>query len=401
VATVSILGLAVVLWSLPVLAETDRLLLAVLFFLSIPTSLVKVSLPGTASTLSMSDVLGYLALFTLGTRPAVLVIAAGAWSQCTLLTRERTPTHQTLFSIAALALAMAMSGVVYLALGGKPGGGDASMALVPFAAAAMVFFILNTGLVAGAVGLTTTQPLGRLWFDSFLSTWPAYLFGAAVSGASVFAIRREGLWLVLFLTVAFAMAFLNLRAYLERADEATTDALTSLANQRYGLSHAARELARAKRHKKHVTIIVGDLDGLKAINDTYGHRAGDVALRQVAQCMQGSLRSYDVCARYGGDEFLAVLSDCDGVQGEAKALQLQAAVDALEVEVRARVLVRTGISIGAATYPEDGELLEELIESADARMYTNKLGRASRTPRAPKAMSAPPEGSAGESPGGT
>jgi len=270
-------------------------------------------------------------------------------------------------------------------LGGKPGGWDASMALVPFAAAATVFFILNTGLVAGAVGLTTTKPLGRLWFDSFLSTWPAYLFGAAVSGASVFAIRREGLWLVLFLTVAFAMAFLNLRAYLERVDEATTDALTSLANQRFGLTHAARELARAKRHRKPVTIMVGDLDGLKAINDTYGHRAGDVALRRVGQCMQGSLRSYDVCARYGGDEFLVVLSDCDRMQGEAKALQLQAAVDGLEVEVKPGLIAQTGVSIGTATYPEDGELLEELIETADARMYSNKLGRASGRSRALKA----------------
>ena len=381
VATVSVLGLALVAWSLPAVAQPDHALLAVLFFLSIATSLVKVSLRGTASTLSMSDVLGYLALFTLGTRSAVLVIAVGAWSQCTFRTSRRTPTHQTLFSIATVALAMQMSGAVYLSLGGKSGEWDASTALGPFAAAAAVFFLLNTGLIAGAVGLTTTQPIGRLWCDTFLSTWPAYLLGAAVSGASVFAIQREGLWLVLFLTVAFAVAFHNLRAYLERVDEATTDALTTLPNQRFGIAHAARELARATRHGTGMTVIVGDLDGLKSINDTYGHRAGDLALRQVAQCMQACLRSYDVCARHGGDEFLAVLSDCDAAQGEATALELQAAVDALEVEVRPAVLVRLGISIGAAAYPDDEESLERLLETADARMYSNKLHRAPRRTR--------------------
>jgi diguanylate cyclase (GGDEF)-like protein len=377
VSIVSVLGFAVVAWSLPVVAQDNHALLAVLFCLTMLTSLVKVTLPGTASTLSMSDGLGYLALFTLGTRSAVLVIAAGAWSQCTFRISERPPTHRTLFSIASLAVAMQLSGIAYQSLGGTPGEWHTSTALLPFAAAATVFFVLNTGLIAGAVGLTTTQPLGRLWCDTFLSTWPAYLLGAAVSGASVFAIQREALWLVLFLTVGFGVAFYNLRAYLEEVDEAATDALTTLSNQRFGLAHAERELARAKRNGTGMTIIAGDLDGLKTVNDTYGHRAGDLVLRDVAHCIQGCLRSYDVCARHGGDEFLVVLSDCDAAQGQARALELQAAVGVLEVEVRPSVLMPVGISIGVAAYPDDHDSLERLLETADARMYGDKVRRAS------------------------
>jgi diguanylate cyclase (GGDEF)-like protein len=368
----------VIAWSLPFMAGHDRALFTVLFLLAIPTSLVKVSLPTTAATLSTSHVLGYLALFTLGTRAAVLVAAAAAWSQCVFRNPRRNPApHQTVFSIAALALAMEMSGAIYVWLGGKPGAWETSTALGPFAAAATTFFLANSGLVAGAIAFTTAQPLGRIWFDTFLSAWPVYLLGAAMAAASVFAIQRPAPWLVLFLAVPFAVMFHNLRAYLERVDEATTDALTALPNQRFVLAHVARELALAKRRGTAVTIITVDLDGLKFINDTYGHRAGDVALRHVARCLQGSIRAQDVCGRYGGDEFLAVLSDCDRAHGEAKAVELQAAVDVLQVEVRPNVHVPVGISVGAAAYPDDGDSLDRLLETGDARMYADKLLRSS------------------------
>jgi len=381
VLTVCIVGLAAVAWSMPVLGHFDSALLAVLFVLSIPISLVKVTLPGTASTLSLSHVLGYMALFALGTRSAVLVTAAGALTQCRFRTRQPSPVHKTLFSIATLALAMQMSGAVYVATGGRPGEGDAAAALVPFAAAVTVFFLLNTGLVAGAISLTTGQSLGRLWCDTFLPTWPAYLLGAAVSGASLFAAQRTGRWLVLFLTVPLGIAFYNLRAYLQRVDEATTDPLTMLPNQRFGLAHAAQELARARRHGTRMSVAIGDLDGLKAVNDRWGHRAGDLALRTVAQCLQSRLDIRHMCGRYGGDEFLAVLSECGRAEAAATCRTLQGAVGALEIGIRPDVFARVGISIGVAVYPDDGESLERLLEIADARMYENKLQRsAARTP---------------------
>ena len=94
--------------------------------------------------------------------------------------------------------------------------------------------------------------------------------------------------------------------------------------------------------------------------------------------MQDAIRSSDVCARLGGDEFLAVLSNCDVANGGAKALALQAAIKDLNVEVQPDMFARVSISFGVAAYPDDGESLEQLLEAADARMYTNKRQRPAR-----------------------
>jgi diguanylate cyclase (GGDEF)-like protein len=331
----------------------------------------------------MGVLFDYLALLTLGTGPAIFVAVAGVWSQCTFRSRQRNPTYRTVFSIAAVAVAIQIAGAIYVGLGGRPRAWDASTALVPFVTAVTVFFVLNSGFVAGAISVATNRPLARLWSETFLSTWPGYLLGATVAVASVSAIGREGLWLVLLLTLPFALTFYYLSAYLERVDEASNDSLTGLPNLRFALAHLTRELARAKRHRGSLVIVVADLDGFKWINDTHGHRAGDRVLCRVAQCLRGSLRSHDVCARYGGDEFLIVLSDCGPAQGQARAHELQTAVSALGMDVRPGMNVSLAISVGCAAYPDEGQLLEELLEVADARMYRDKLSRGARRSRLP------------------
>jgi diguanylate cyclase (GGDEF)-like protein len=372
VAVVCLAGLGVVGWAMAALGQIDSALVVGLFVLSMLISVVKVTLPGTASTLSLAHVLGYLALFAVGPQSAVLVTAAGAWSQCRFRTRQPIPTHKMLFSVAALALAMASSGEIYERMGGRAGVWDGSTALMPFVAAATIFFLLNTGLVAMAIAMTTTQPLGRIWCDTFLPTWPAYLLGAAVSAGSLFAIHHPGRWFVFFLTLPLGVAFYNLRVYLQQVDEATTDALTGLRNRRFGLAHAAQELARAARQGTRLTVVLADLDGLKLLNDTYGHGAGDDALRAVAQCLQAVLRSDDTCARYGGDEFLMVLSDCGLAEAHVVMRDVQAAVKSLPIEVRDHVFDHVGISVGVAAFPDDHESLDRLLEVADARLYRNK-----------------------------
>src|SRR5438309_11060838 len=93
-------------------------------------------------------------------------------------------------------------------------------------------------------------------------------------------------------------------------EDSLTDPLTGLPNRRSMFVHLSRELARAERLKTEVALIVMDVDGFKAINDTYGHNVGDHALRAVAQELQQALRPYDLCVRYAGDEFIVVLGDC-------------------------------------------------------------------------------------------
>ena len=93
--------------------------------------------------------------------------------------------------------------------------------------------------------------------------------------------------------------------------KATHDSLTSLLNRGMIVDLLARELTRARREKGSTVIVLGDLDHFKAVNDTYGHPVGDEVLREVARRLLGSVRSYDFVGRYGGEEFLVVLNNCN------------------------------------------------------------------------------------------
>jgi diguanylate cyclase (GGDEF)-like protein len=106
-------------------------------------------------------------------------------------------------------------------------------------------------------------------------------------------------------------------------EDSLTDPLTGLPNRRSMFVHLSRELSRAGRLKSELALIVMDVDGFKAINDTYGHNVGDAALRSVAHELQDALRPYDLCVRYAGDEFIVVLSDCSREAAEAKRRELQ------------------------------------------------------------------------------
>ena len=140
-------------------------------------------------------------------------------------------------------------------------------------------------------------------------------------------------------------------------EESVTDALTGLPNTRFLFPHLSRELARASRLNSPMAVLLLDLDRLKHINDTFGHLIGDRALRAVAAVFRGGIRPYDVCVRYGGDEFIVLLSDCGAEQAEAKRLELKRAVEALPFVARERLPVKLTISAGAAVFPEDGREL--------------------------------------------
>src|SRR4029079_16880331 len=110
--------------------------------------------------------------------------------------------------------------------------------------------------------------------------------------------------------------------------------LTTLPNTRFMFMHLSRELARANRLKSEVSLLVMDLDAFKEINDTYGHHIGDRALREIATVLRNAIRPYDICVRYAGDAFIAVLSGCGGEEAERKRVELQRAVDCLHFEPR-------------------------------------------------------------------
>ncbi|MCB0970434.1 MAG: diguanylate cyclase [Acidimicrobiales bacterium] len=154
------------------------------------------------------------------------------------------------------------------------------------------------------------------------------------------------------------------------AHQATHDPLTGIANRAGALESLERALARAHRHGHQLAVAFVDLDEFKAVNDAHGHAAGDEVLRVVAARLAEAARSGDLCARFGGDEFLVVAEQVDGVEG-ARALALRlAAVVGQPIEAEGAT-VGVGASIGVALAAEEEGPLG-LIARADAAAYQAK-----------------------------
>jgi diguanylate cyclase (GGDEF)-like protein len=155
---------------------------------------------------------------------------------------------------------------------------------------------------------------------------------------------------------------------------ATHDPLTGLANRALFYDRLRHQLARAQREATRFAVLNLDMDGLKPINDQFGHRAGDAAIQALAERIKSTSREADTVARVGGDEFaclIANVNDRDEVQAAAERID-QAIGAPFEFERRP---LRIGASIGSAVFPEDGLEPDFLIEQADQAMYRSKRQR--------------------------
>jgi len=152
-------------------------------------------------------------------------------------------------------------------------------------------------------------------------------------------------------------------------DMAVTDSLTGLFVRRYFLRRLQEEIIRAERYNKMVSIVMADLDHFKRINDRYGHAVGDKVLKSLGGFFQKSIRDVDTIARYGGEEFVVLLPDAGKEAALSLAERLRESLSRLQFED----LDPITMSLGVATYPEDGTDIEELIKKADAAMYAAKI----------------------------
>lgn len=167
----------------------------------------------------------------------------------------------------------------------------------------------------------------------------------------------------------------SLRQRDELRTMAAVDELTRVYNRRHFFDQLDRELAAARRYSVPVSVLILDLDGLKQLNDSFGHEAGDEALRTLAQRLMRYSRASDIVARLGGDEFAVILSRTDSEGAAQIARRLQESVeDEVPVAGRHRRL-RIAVSFGFASFPEDAEDAGQLIRQADGRMYAAKAAR--------------------------
>lgn len=165
----------------------------------------------------------------------------------------------------------------------------------------------------------------------------------------------------------------------------TVDSLTGLYNRSYFFAALEREIARGDRSGRAFCLVMLDLDDLKAVNDRFGHIAGDQVLRSVADIVRGGVRKIDTPARYGGDEFVALLPETDPTGGWVVAEKIR-----LTVSEQGLPTIEPGptVSVGVVSYPADGRSADALLVSADRAMYAskrsgkNKVARATAEPMA-------------------
>ncbi len=162
----------------------------------------------------------------------------------------------------------------------------------------------------------------------------------------------------------------------ETTENATMDKLTGVANRRALLIELFNEIERANRYERPLSVAFVDLDHFKAVNDTYGHAAGDTVLRGVAQALQANLRATDMVGRYGGEEFMLLLTETDVEEGAVLAEKLRTIVARERFDVEGNHELTVTISIGIAGGIGARLVSDALVRDADAAMYSAKsLGR--------------------------
>lgn len=260
-------------------------------------------------------------------------------------------------------------------------------------------------IVVGVVVFDGVLPWGDKHYPfEFLCTpvllWAAFRFSQRDAATAVVLLSGIAIWGTLegfgpfarssfnesllllqsFLGVSAIMTLVLAAAVTERAEAvdrlrrlAVSDPLTGLANYRQ-LTHALDvEIRRSSRTERPFAVVLLDLDGLKKINDRYGHLIGSMALRRVAETLLGSCRGIDTAARFGGDEFALVLPET----GDSAAWHVARRV--AERVARDGEEPPLSVSIGVAVHPRDGATLEALLNAADRSLYDTKARRYSRT----------------------
>jgi diguanylate cyclase (GGDEF)-like protein len=239
-----------------------------------------------------------------------------------------------------------------------------------------------TGTAAAHTGSTAAHKSHKPASPSAGSALPSPI-GASVKYITQFVnVIPTLVWMALGAAFAMALAFAALalrssrrarrreREFVAISAAAATDALTGILNRRGFMDAAERELARASRYDRPFVLAYVDVRGLKAVNDTEGHLMGDELIQAVAGLMKESARADDVVGRIGGDEFALLLDEqtAEGAQPVIRRIQSRVEERRAAMEIR----VPWELTIGIAAFPSDGTTLEELLGTADRRLYEQR-----------------------------
>lgn len=226
--------------------------------------------------------------------------------------------------------------------------------------------IIGLGLLAGALivlGASTGFGSPAFWVASALLVgFAAYVLVAETRT------RRISLNLEKRLRLGLLVHNMELESM------AMQDDLTQLFNRRYFFERLERQLETARASNRPLSVIVADLDSLKDINDTYGHRAGDAALTGFGRFLLDHTRASDVPARIGGDEFAIIMPDTPQRAALILKNRLAKKLSAISLAEANGTPLKVIAAFGIACYPGNGDAVDELVSHADADMYSEKRG---------------------------
>lgn len=187
------------------------------------------------------------------------------------------------------------------------------------------------------------------------------------------AFSREDIELLTAVADQVSLAVANALLHEETVALSITDPLTGAPNRRHLFARLEMEIARAQRFGTQLSVLMIDIDHFKLLNDTAGHRAGDVVLRQVFERMKQMTRKVDILARYGGEEFMVVLPQVAKPEAAEVAEKLRRAIEGEPfAHAKSQPGGRITVSIGVANLPTDADTLELLVDCADSALYASK-----------------------------
>jgi diguanylate cyclase (GGDEF)-like protein len=315
--------------------------------------------------------------------PPIYALAAPAVTFALLQARtRRTIIHRQVFSASASGLGLAAASALFGLLRGwlarlEPGPGTAMLGWLGVAAAcALVWSATGSLLVAGAVRLTdrTVSVRGQLLAKEALLNDGCELAAGLLLAATVGALGPALLLPALPLVIALQRS----GRHAQLISAARIDAKTGLLNAAAWRAEATVQLTRAARTRTPAAVLMADLDHFKQVNDTHGHLTGDALLAQVAAVMTALLRDYDLCGRFGGEEFAILLPHTGTIQARDIAERLRSKVAELSITQAGTSPVHITLSIGVATVHACRRDLDDLLAAADTALYTAKRGGRNR-----------------------
>lgn len=282
---------------------------------------------------------------------------------------HRYPWYIQMFNMATFAIAVSAAALIYywiIAIDLPPG----SISTLAILAALSVFTLANHLLIGMAIWFARGQNFAQSGIFGMLTLMIDFtLLGLGAVAALIWTINPSA---VIFVIIPLYLISVTLKVpNLQRQTE--IDPKTKLYNARHFAEELKKEYDRATRFDRPLTVVIGDLDLLRNINNTYGHLAGDVVLIKVAEILKDQFSGSDLVARFGGEEFAILMPETTAEEAFPRIEDVRQAIAAAEFEVSTSVTpIKASISFGIAERNRQGSA-DEIIHDADVTLYRSKL----------------------------